>query len=88
MPLRHVEHQRADAQIRVQHQCGGGEACRLKNRAIWGTTPHQVIPDPEPINRRCSQERSGAQPRISLETDGAERNADWERRSSPHVWAS
>jgi hypothetical protein len=85
MPLRNVEHQRADMQIRAQCQCGGGEACCLKHRSIWRTTPHQVIPDPEPINRCCRQERSGAQPGISPEADGAEGDADWEWRSSRHV---
>jgi hypothetical protein len=84
MPLCNVEHQRADMQIRVQRECGGDQRGRLKHWAIWRATPHQVIPDPEAINRRCGQERSGAHPGISLETDGAEGDADGERRGPRH----
>jgi len=43
-----------------------------------------VIPDPEAINRRCGQERSGAQPLIPFQTNGAESDADWNRRGSRH----
>ena len=84
MPLRHIEHQRADAQIRAQRQCGGGQRGRLKHGALWCATAHEVIPDPEAINGRCGQERSGAQPCIPFKANGAESNADWNRRGSRH----
>jgi hypothetical protein len=84
MPLRHIEHKRADAQIRAECECSGGQRGRLEHGTLRRTAPHQVIPDPEAINRRCCKPRSGAQPSISFEADGAEGDADPERRSSRH----
>jgi hypothetical protein len=75
MPLRHINHQRANVQIRILRKCCCGQRCCLKHWAIRRTAPHQVIPDPEAIDRRCGQERSGAQPGIPLETNGAESDA-------------
>ena len=60
MPLRHIEHQRADMQIRILRECGGSEGCPLKHWALRRATPHQVIPDPEAIYRPGGQERSSA----------------------------
>ena len=85
MPLRDIEHQRADAQVRTERQCGGGQRGRLKHGTLWRATAHEVIPDPEAINRRCGEECSGAQPCIPFKADGAESNADWRRRGSRHV---
>jgi hypothetical protein len=60
VPLRHIEDQRADMQIRMLRECGGSEACPLKHRALRRTAPHQVIPDPEAIYRPGGQERSSS----------------------------